>query len=228
MFNKFAFSKVNIILGHYGCGKTNLTANSALLTAQNGSTAVIDLDMVNPYFRSEDFKRTFSEKCIDLYAPNFAGTNLDIPSFDFEPLSVINSHQYTFIDVGGDDSGAFALGRFSNSLKSYGEDLSVLFVLNMYRDTKDDTEETVNLLREIEKAGRIKCTALVNNSNLGQQTDLKTVEKSVEFAEKISDVTKLPVAFTCVPEKYKSQGENIKGEKFFTSRLVKMPWEENY
>ena len=219
------FCKANIITGHYGCGKTNFTVNAALQTAEKGSTAVIDLDTVNPYFRSEDFRNLFTENGIDLYSMNFAGTNLDIPSFDFEPFSVIKNHDYTFIDVGGDDSGAFALGRFSGQLESLEENLNVFLVINMYRDTKDDVGENIRLLKEIETAARLKATAVINNSNLGEMTNYETVKNSLEFARKVAEQTKLPLAFTCIPEEYKDNAEEIKGEKFFTKRIVKMPWE---
>ena len=221
-----SFKKANIILGHYGCGKTNFTANAAL-SVSDENTAVIDLDMVNPYFRSADFGELFSKQNIDLFSPNFANTNLDIPSFNFDPLAVIENHTHTFIDVGGDGSGAFALGRFSNSLLKLGDDLSVYFVLNMYRDTKDDIDETIQLLKETEIASRIKCTALVNNSNLGVQTNFDTILNSIGFAQKVSEKTNLPVAFTCVDEKFRNDkninkaGSNI----LFTKRIVKLPWE---
>ena len=42
-----------IVCGHYGAGKTNLTVNLALAAAQSGeAVSVIDMDIVNPYFRT--------------------------------------------------------------------------------------------------------------------------------------------------------------------------------
>lgn len=216
------FNRVTVITGHYGCGKTNLAVNAALHLCENSKVCLIDLDIVNPYFRSADFEKLFEEKGIKLVRPNYANTNLDIPSFNFDLEQIIRDNDHTIIDVGGDDSGAFALGKFKTVLERYENYTEVLYTFNMYRDIKDDADETVRLMKEIEAAGRIKCTALVNSSNLGADTIDETVESSLGFAQSVSEKSGLPIAFTCVPVLYKGK---INTKIFETQRLVKAPWE---
>ena len=113
--------KITIITGHYGSGKTNLAVNLAMQAHREGrSVAVADLDIVNPYFRTADFKELFEENNINLIAPDFANSNLDIPSIQFDLEQIAKSEDCLIIDVGGDDAGAVALGRYAEAL-SYAE-----------------------------------------------------------------------------------------------------------
>ena len=54
--------KITIVTGHYGSGKTNFSVNLAVRAAQEGAdAAIVDLDIVNPYFRTADFRQLFEE-----------------------------------------------------------------------------------------------------------------------------------------------------------------------
>ena len=120
--------RINIITGHYGSGKTNLSVNLALKAAEQGkSVAVVDLDLVNPYFRTADFRNLFEEKGIKLIAPDFANTNLDVPSVQFDVEQLASSEDCLIIDVGGDDAGAAALGRYSGALLNMQEDFDMFY-----------------------------------------------------------------------------------------------------
>ena len=104
--------RIIAVTGHYGSGKTNLAVNLAVDYAKAGDrVCIIDLDIVNPYFRTADFTELFRQHDIKLIAPQFANTNLDIPSLGIDMAAVINSCDRLIIDVGGDDSGAIALGQ---------------------------------------------------------------------------------------------------------------------
>ena len=106
--------KITIVTGHYGSGKTNFSVNLAVRAAQEGAdAAIVDLDIVNPYFRTADFRQLFEEKGIKLIAPDFANSNLDIPSIQFDVVQLAMNEDRLIIDVGGDDAGAFALGRYA-------------------------------------------------------------------------------------------------------------------
>lgn len=193
--------KITIITGHYGSGKTNLSVNLAVRAAEEGrSAAVIDLDIVNPYFRTADFRQLFEEKGIKLIAPDFACSNLDIPSIQFDVEQLAASEDCLIIDVGGDDAGAVALGRYAESLMKHGDSLEMLYVVNQRRYLTASPEEAAALMYEIEAAARMKHTAIVNNTNLGCETTFDIVESSRKFAESISRKTGLPIAFTVYPE----------------------------
>ena len=193
--------KITIITGHYGSGKTNLAVNLAVRASRMGkAVAVVDLDIVNPYFRTADFRDLFSAKNIKLIAPDFANSNLDIPSIQFDLEQIAKSEDCLIIDVGGDDAGAVALGRYAEALSAYGNDVDMFYVINQRRYLTSTPDEAVKLMYEIENASRMRHTAIVNNTNLGKETTVEIVEKSAEFAGEISVRTGLPVKFTTYPE----------------------------
>ena len=214
---EYKFRKITIIVGGYGCGKTNLAVNMALDMAEKGKVCIVDMDIVNPYFRSADFRNEFEEKEIDILVPQYANTNLDIPVLNFDMESIIGNYDYVVLDVGGDDAGAYALGRYRNVFENHKDETEMLYVFSMYRSTTPDTDETVHILKDIEKASGMKCTAVVNNSNLGIETDDKTLGKSEQFAEEVCEKAGIPLAFQC------SDFES--DNSYRVKRMVKMPWE---
>ena len=119
--------KITIVTGHYGSGKTNFSVNLAVRAAQEGAdAAIVDLDIVNPYFRTADFRQLFEEKGIKLIAPDFANSNLDIPSIQFDVVQLAMNEDRLIIDVGGDDAGAFALGRYAADLAQFADEIEML------------------------------------------------------------------------------------------------------
>lgn len=192
--------KITVVTGHYGSGKTNLSVNLAVNANNEGkSVAVVDLDLVNPYFRTADFKYYFESIGVKLIAPDFANSNLDVPSIQFDIEQLAMNEDCLIIDVGGDDAGAFALGRFANALAQYKDDTDMLYVINQRRYLTETASEAVNLMYEIESASRMKHTAIVNNTNLGRETTAGIITQSADFARKVSQITGLPLAFTTCP-----------------------------
>ena len=187
---------ITVITGHYGSGKTNLAVNLAVKAKK---ATVADLDVVNPYFRTADFRGFFEELGIKLIAPDFANTNLDVPSLQFDLARLAETSDELIVDVGGDDAGAFALGKFSAYFNSR-EDVEMLYVINQRRFLTQNADEALELMSEIEKASRMKHTAIVNNTNLGAETTADIIEKSVDFAREISEKSGLPLKFTTCPE----------------------------
>ncbi|MCM1505750.1 MAG: P-loop NTPase [Ruminococcus flavefaciens] len=216
--------KITIITGHYGSGKTNLAVNLAVQASREGkSVAVVDLDIVNPYFRTADFKNLFDENNIKLIAPDFANSNLDIPSIQFDLEQIARSEDCLIIDVGGDDAGAVALGRYAEALSAYGSNVDMFYVINQRRYLTATPDEAIKLMYEIENASRMKHTAIVNNTNLGNETTLEIVESSEEFASEISVRTGLPVVFTTFPEECAELTDNP--EAYPVKIYVKPLWE---
>lgn len=192
--------KITVVTGHYGSGKTNLSVNLAVNANNEGkSVAVVDLDLVNPYFRTADFKYYFESIGVKLIAPDFANSNLDVPSIQFDIEQLAMSEDCLIIDVGGDDAGAFALGRFADALSCYKDNLDMLYVINQRRYLTENASDAVKLMYEIETASRMKHTAVVNNTNLGRETTAGIITQSADFARKVSQITGLPLAFTTCP-----------------------------
>ena len=217
--------KVTIITGHYGSGKTNISVNLALDMAQSGKkVTVVDLDIVNPYFRTADFGDLFSDYNIELITPMYANSNLDIPAISFDIERLTGEEGYLIIDVGGDDSGSTALGRYKavfDRLSKSG-DIDMLYVINKYRLLTSKPDDAVSLMREIEYTARFKHTGIINNSNLGVETDKQTILDSLDFADEVSKQTGLPVVFTSSPCEFECERTNIKPIK----RYVRNIWEQ--
>lgn len=190
-----------IVCGHYGAGKTNLTVNLALAAAQSGeAVSVIDMDIVNPYFRTADFQELFREAGIQLIAPIYANTNLDLPVLPPSVGAAIREKTgRLFLDVGGDDDGAVALGGFSALLKERG--YSMLYVVNSRRELEPEPGEEAALLRRIQTASRLKVTHLVNNTNLGPETTSEVLLQSLPYLEEVSKRTGVPVLGAAAEER---------------------------
>ena len=195
------FKRVTLLCGHYGSGKTNIAVNMALdLKKRYDSVAVADLDIVNPYFRTKDSAKDFEENGIRLIVSEYANSNLDIPALPQDMYAITDDRSLrVIIDVGGDDRGALALGRIAPALIEEN-DYEMLLVVNRFRPLTPDAASTVEVMHEIEAAGGIRFTGIVNNSNLGDETTADDVLGSLEYAGAVSEITGLPVVMTTVKE----------------------------
>ena len=193
--------RLTLFCGHYGSGKTNVALNYAMeLKRRGGEVTVADLDIVNPYFRTKDSREELDRAGIRLICSEYANTNLDIPALPPELYSVTDDKSRTVVlDIGGDDRGALVLGRLAPGIlreNSY----EMWMVINRYRPLTPDVASTLEVMREIETAGGIRFTGLVNNSNLGELTEEDDVLSSVAYAEAVSEASGLPVVMTAVKE----------------------------
>ena len=186
--------RLTLFAGHYGSGKTNIAVNYAMLLADEGKKVCIaDLDIVNPYFRTKDSESELEQKGITLICSQYANSNVDFPAIPAESYRLVQDKScFGVIDIGGDDRGAYALGRFADAIKAEG-DYRMAFVLNRYRPLTSTVEDAVEIMREIEAASGIQFNCIVNNSNIGSETTEETVLKSIAFAEELSAVTGLPI-----------------------------------
>jgi len=186
--------RLTLFAGHYGSGKTNIAVNYALYLAKMGrKVCIADLDIVNPYFRTKDSERELFEAGIRLISPRYANSNVDLPALPPESYSLVQDRSVLGImDIGGDDRGAYALGRFAEAIKAEN-DYRMAFVVNCYRPLTRTVSDAVEIMREIEAAAGIKFNCIVNNSNLGPETTKETVLSSLDYVEELSRVTGLPV-----------------------------------
>ena len=213
--------RVTLFAGHYGSGKTNLAVNYALLLRRLGhQVAVADLDIVNPYFRTKDSAAELAAAGIRLVSPQFANSNVDLPALPAEAYGLVeNRGAYAIMDIGGDDRGAYALGRYVPYLKEEN-DYQMAFVANPYRPLTATPQEALEVMREIEEAGHLPFTAIVNNANLGPETTAKTVLDALPYLAELSAISGLPVWMTTAEETVAAELQG-KVENLLPMRLQK-------
>jgi len=194
-----ADSRITLFAGHYGSGKTNIAVSYALsLRTRHENVAIVDLDIVNPYFRTKDGERDLANAGIELISSGYANSNLEAPALPPGAARLFDDKSlYGVIDLGGDDRGAFAAGRFAERLAAESN-AAILFVLNRFRPLTADAESTIEVLHEIEQAAHFQFTGLVHNSNLGVQTTTDTILSSADYANEVAEKTGLPIVFTAV------------------------------
>ena len=195
------FKRITLLSGHYGSGKTNIAVNLARrLRASNENVAIADIDIVNPYFRTKDSQAELEKAGIRLISSPYAGLNVDLPALPDEVYSITDDKSVTaVVDVGGDDRGALALGRWRDAILQEG-DYEMLFVINRFRPLTATPEDAVEVMREIEIASGIPFTAVVNNSNLGDETTARDVLESGAYAANVCAISALPLKMTTVRE----------------------------
>ena len=186
--------RLTLFAGHYGSGKTNIAVNYAIHLAKMGrKVCIADLDIVNPYFRTKDSEEDLKALGIELISPQYANSNVDLPALPAESYRLVQDKSvFGIMDIGGDDRGAYALGRFKDFIKKEN-DYQMVFVANCYRPLTSTVEDMIEIMREIEAASGIAFTSVVNNSNLGKETTVKTVMDSVEFIDELCRRTGLPL-----------------------------------
>jgi len=206
--------RITLFAGHYGSGKTNIAVNYALYLAKEGKkVAIADLDIVNPYFRTKDSEAELEAAGIRLISPHFANTNVDLPALPAEAYALVEDKSlYAIMDIGGDDRGAYALGRYAPSILEENN-YRCAFVANCYRPLTRTPEEALEVMREIEAAGHLPFTCIVNNANLGHETTAEDVLGAAAYMEKLSELSGLPLWLTTaeasVAEQLAGKVENL-------------------
>lgn len=191
--------RVTLFAGHYGSGKTNVAINYALALREHHDRVMIaDLDIVNPYFRTKDGADVLAEHDITLISSPFANSNVDTPAMPAEAYAVVaQKDAYAVLDVGGDDRGALALGRYIPALQEEGN-FEMLLVINRFRPLTTSGKDTEEIVREIEMAAGCKFTGIVHNSNLGAETTARDILDSLPYAQEVSKLLGLPIRMTTV------------------------------
>ena len=215
--------RITLFAGHYGSGKTNIALNYARMLKRAGEkVAIADLDIVNPYFRTKDSAADLQAEGIDLVVSDFANSNVDFPAMPKEIYALVAPPEVgaecltprakVIVDVGGDDRGALALGRYVPDIRAEG-DYEMLAVVNAARPLTRTARDAVEVLREIEAASQLPFTGIVNNTNLGQQTTAETVLGSRAYADEVAALLGVPVRFTCaaaaIAEELEGKVENL-------------------
>lgn len=222
MLNK----RISIFAGHFGSGKTEIAVNYALaLKAGQKKVAIVDLDIVNPFFRTADIKEKFEKEDIKAILPVYANTNVDVPALPAEINTVFEQKSYEcVIDVGGDDLGARALARYRRQIEA--EDYNLFMVINTLRPMTDTVDKILKMLDEIQTTAGLKVSGFVNNTNLLDNTDVKDIVEGQRIIREVSEITNIPIAFTACMEDISEELTDLFDTEIFTlNKQILLPWQ---
>jgi hypothetical protein len=185
--------RITVFCGHYGSGKTEISISTALnLRQRYDRVTIVDLDIVNPYFRSAEHEDLFAQHDIALLAPTFANTTVDIPGLPAQIQSVFADRRARVVfDVGGDDTGAVALGRYKPYFDQ--DDYEMIFVVNVLRPFSGNVADIVDLYGRICNRARMQASALINNTNCGPDTTVEQIVRGHAVLEEAGKALGLPV-----------------------------------
>jgi len=219
-----------IIVGNYGSGKTELALARYQRKVSNGNVALVDLDIVNPYFRSAERAGLLREEGIEIKMPSFALSTVDIPALPAEIQSVFEPGRYdhVVIDVGGDDVGATALGRYFPYIQPVRDRMKVMYVVNPYRPLSGTEDDICALYELIRIRSRLTPDLLVNNANLQRQTTAQDLIESQTLLETVGKRLGLPVGMVVGYERFRTELPEAMQAIFFPIEPLMLPdWLED-
>ncbi|MGI6193293.1 MAG: cobalamin biosynthesis protein CobQ [Christensenellales bacterium] len=189
--------RVIVLIGNYGSGKTEIALNLALKAAREGkSVALVDLDIVNPYFRSAEQTNLLRESGVRLIAPPYASTNVDLPVLSAEVQRVfVEPLDQVIFDVGGDAVGATALGQYHAKFAKIRQDVEVLAVINTKRPLCGTPSDIATLLSHMSAGARLEIDGIINNANLARDTSAQLLVESEEILKEVTKRTGIPVTY---------------------------------
>ncbi|HVI41820.1 MAG TPA: hypothetical protein VM577_14300 [Anaerovoracaceae bacterium] len=216
--------RIRVIVGHYGSGKTEFSVNYALKLAEQGKkTALADLDIANPYFRSRERQQLLESKGIKVYSNTFGyDITADLPAITASIKAPLEDNTFqTIVDAGGDDSGARILIQFDKYLA--GTDCDLFCVVNANRPETDSADGALGHIYRIEKETNLKITGLVNNTHLLMETKADDILKGYHLCRELSEKLSVPIKYNCCTEEIwddlKAKTKGIQDFKVFLMRL---------
>ncbi|MDK2887594.1 MAG: hypothetical protein PWP72_472 [Thermoanaerobacter sp.] len=221
--------RITIFTGHLGSGKTELAINFTLSLKERGLPAsIVDLDVVNPYFRTRLIKEKLEQLGLTVICPRGEWMRADLPALPPDILGVLEDPaRYGVFDVGGDDVGATVLGRFRPLLPP--DDYHLWLVVNACRPFTRSKDDIIKMLKSIEKACRLQVTGLVSNTNLGAATGWQTILEGHQVVQDAARLLNLPVVMVAARRDLveKLRAHLPPGFPVFALNLfMQAPWQE--
>ena len=220
-------ARILVLVGNYGSGKTEISLNLALKLARRGEkVTLVDLDIVNPYFRSSERTELLEKEGVKVYAPSFAMSTVDVPSLpaDIQAVFADKSRRVIF-DVGGDDTGAAALGQYKPYFDQ--DDVEVLFVVNAFRPLSGDADSVCDLMLRVAGRSRLSPTAVINNANVAWETEESDLVRGEELLHEVSTRMNLPIGYLCAKQDILDKlPDHLSGERIAIDILMRQEWME--
>ncbi len=196
-------SRITVVCGAYGSGKTEFAISYALglVRPENAKVALIDLDIVNPYFRSRDMAADLARQGLTVISTEPGFEHSDLPALSPRIFAALQNHEFQVVfDVGGDPAGARALGRFHQYFSA--EAYNFYIVVNPYRPDTRNVTDAGKLIYGIANASRLQPNGLVSNINLGRETTLEVWKQGLQFITELAEASKLPIVYHVLAEDF--------------------------
>lgn len=190
--------RITVVVGHYGSGKTEFSVNAALFLNQQGKkTALVDLDIANPYFRSREQKELLEKNGVAIFG-NAYGHEItaEIPAITAAARGPLEDAACrVVVDAGGDDSGARILNQFRKYFT--GDDCEILCIINRNREETSDLAGARDHIRRIEAEINLPVTGIINNTHMLRLTTPEDLIEGFLLCQQISEATGIPIQATC-------------------------------
>lgn len=189
-------------VGEYASGKSENAVNRAVkLAGENRKVTLVDLDIVEPFYTLRPIKKELAAMGIDVVAWETKETDgLGEAGTIIKPEMrwVLSRPGDVILDIGYGVEGAKTLNLVEDALND--PDLKIYLVINIARPmtmTEEDIWEYALQLSPIH--------GLINNSHLGDETDLEVIQEGARIVTKVASRLNLPVIATAVDERFADQ-----------------------
>ncbi len=228
MIQAFDHKRFIILSGNYGSGKTELALNLALFYAKAGlRTTLVDLDIVNPYFRSGEKHQEMQDAGVRMLMPTFALTTVDIPALPAEIQSVFElPSDKVIFDVGGDDTGAAALGRYHHAFEKHRDQTIMALVVNCMRPLTGNQDDIMDLALRIRDRSRMQIDLMINNTNLANDTTPQMIETGEAITASCAALMGIPCIVSAGMPEIIDQA-NCRYPKLSVRRYMVPEWMDN-
>ena len=212
-----ARTQYEILVANYGSGKTEISLNMALDAVKEGKkVALVDLDIVNPYFRSSAKRAVLEDAGVKVIASEFANTPIDLPLVAAETARIFKDEfDLAIVDVGGDPVGATALGRYKEEFSRLLDRLNTNFVINASRPQTMNLEDIRVMFDLIESRSRLKMKWLINNTNLAYESSGQNLLDGQKLVENVSKTFELPIRYIVGKQQVLDEFAKLAGEEGF-------------
>lgn len=210
--------RITVIGGHYGSGKSEIAVNMAL---EYGLDMLVDLDVVNPYFRSRSLHEMFKARGIHLVESTIkASSGSDLPYISGEGAAPFhNTRLRAVYDLAGTQAGAKLMRQYDEILPL--KDVEFLLVVNIFRPETQSAEAIIDLAETLEGSAGLRFTGLINNTNLLNETTLENIHQGQRILRDVARIKAIPIRYTYVSA-HLSGDEDFDGEtKQLTRHLAK-------
>lgn len=217
--------RLTVISGAFGTGKTEVAINLALKLRAEGTQPVtlVDLDIVNLYFRSRQKAYELEQVGIRVISSVEGMENADLPALSPEIGSCFDRKDGPVVfDLGGSDLGGLVAAYLHRGFAS--EPCHHWLVVNPYRPFNETTAATLDMAARIAERSRLPITGMIANPHLISETTPEVIREG--FA-RIQEITDYPLVCLCVMEEFYAPGafDDLGVPVMVIRKQMKQPWE---